>query len=72
MHGDKNIYGIIGAKPPHLLKDKEKDSTIKIEDLYIDVGLSEAEARKVISVGDFITIKRNFKGLGRGLSLIHI
>lgn len=66
VHGDKNIYGIIGAKPPHLLKDKEKDSTIKIEDLYIDVGLSEAEARKVISVGDFITIKRNFKGLGRG------
>ena len=25
-----------------------------------------SEAGKVISVGDFITIKRNFKGLGRG------
>lgn len=65
VHGNKEIYGIIGAKPPHLLKEQEKNSSIKIEELYIDVGMSEKEAKKVISIGDFITIKREFKILGR-------
>ena len=44
------IYGVVDVMPPHLLKDGEGEKTIKIEDLYIDTGLS-AEDAAAIPVG---------------------
>jgi len=33
IHGKKEIYGIIGAKPPHLLTPEEIKKAVKMEDL---------------------------------------
>lgn len=63
IHGKKDILGIIGAKPPHLQKKDEQKKSINIEDLYIDVGLSHDEARKYITIGDFVTINRKLLSL---------
>lgn len=52
IHGKKEIYGIIGAKPPHLLTPEEIKKAVKMEDLVIDTGLSAEEVRKYVSVGD--------------------
>ncbi len=52
IFGKKEIYGVIGAIPPHLKKDNEK------EKLYIDTGLKNAEA--FINIGDCIKIKSDF------------
>ena len=41
------IYGVVDVMPPHLLKDGEGEKAIKVEDLYIDVGLSQEEAEKI-------------------------
>lgn len=60
VHGQKDLFGVIGAKPPHLQKKEEKTNSIKIEDLYIDIGLTQEQAQKWISIGDFITINREF------------
>lgn len=60
VHGRNDIFGVIGAKPPHLQKKDEKKKSTRMEDLYIDIGLTEEEARKQVSIGDFITINRNF------------
>lgn len=60
VHGKNDIFGIIGAKPPHLQKKDEQNKSTRMEDLYIDIGLSEKDARKQISIGDFITINRSF------------
>src|SRR5690554_3635422 len=38
IHGKKKIFGIIGAKPPHLTTEEERSKSIKMEDLVIDVG----------------------------------
>jgi len=38
IHGKKEIYGIIGAKPPHLLTPEEIKKAVKMEDLVIDTG----------------------------------
>lgn len=59
IHGKNDVFGVIGAKPPHLQSPDEKKHAIKMEDMLIDVGLSKAEAEKFISIGDPITIKRN-------------
>lgn len=60
VHGKKDIYGVIGAKPPHLQDADEKGKAIKMEDLTIDVGLTKEEVEEVITIGDIITIKRDF------------
>ncbi len=57
VHGKEDLYGIIGAKPPHLQDKSESDKAVKMEDMAIDVGLSENQLRKVVSVGDVITFK---------------
>lgn len=57
IHGKRDIYGIIGAKPPHLLKPEEVGRAVKMEDMCIDTGLSTDEIRKNVSVGDVITFK---------------
>jgi len=62
----EEIIGIIGEKPIHLLTQEERKKTSKLEDLFIDCGMSSAdEVRKYISVGDYIILKQEciaFKG----------
>ncbi|MFZ5988910.1 MAG: M42 family metallopeptidase [Bacillota bacterium] len=57
IHGKKDIIGIIGAKPPHLLKPEEVRKAVKMEELSIDTGLSAEEIKDYISIGDVITFK---------------
>lgn len=35
----KHLHGVIGAKPPHLLKEEERNSPILVSNLYIDIGM---------------------------------
>ncbi len=48
---DPPVTGIVAALPPHIQKPDESDKTIKIEDLYIDIGLGQEEAQKHVPVG---------------------
>ncbi len=57
VHGSKDVYGVIGAKPPHLLKPEEVKKAAKMEDLYIDTGLSKESISKLVSIGDIISLK---------------
>jgi endoglucanase len=45
------IVGIVAVAPPHILKDDESDRTIKTEDLFIDIGMSQEEAVKAVPLG---------------------
>lgn len=57
IHGKKDIFGVVGAKPPHLLKPDEVKKAVKMEDLSIDTGLSAEEVKEIVSIGDVITFK---------------
>ncbi|WP_352404838.1 M42 family metallopeptidase [Sporanaerobacter acetigenes] len=63
VHGKKDIFGVIGAKPPHLQDESEKNKAVKMEDMSIDVGYSKEEVKKLVTIGDSITIRRIFKHL---------
>ncbi len=63
VHGVKALPGLIGAKPPHLTSSEDRKKALKLNELFIDTGLSEEEVKKIVSVGDMITIKRNFISL---------
>ena len=58
IHGDRDILGIIGTKPPHIQDPEERRKAIKHEDMFIDTGLSSEEVKKHIKVGDYITFER--------------
>lgn len=63
VHGEKDLFGIIGNKPPHILEEEEKKKAVKIEDMLIDVGLPKEEVEKFISVGDPISFRRKMISL---------
>ena len=58
------VPGVIGKKPIHLLKEAERSKALELSDLWIDIGASSrAEAEKMVSVGDYIAMRSNFKML---------
>ena len=61
VHGRKELYGVIGAKPPHLLNGG-KDALFS-KDMYIDAGLSYEEAKASVRVGDSVTFRTGFTPL---------
>ena len=67
VHGKRDIPGIIGAKPPHIQDADERGESVKIEDMCIDTGLTPDELQAQVSVGDFVSIDRNFIGLRNSL-----
>ena len=62
----EDLIGVIGEKPIHLIQQEERKKTSKMEDLFIDIGMTNGEeAKKYVSVGDYITLKQEctpFKG----------
>lgn len=50
------IKGVIGRAPIHCLSKEARERAIKIEDLWIDTGLSKEYVQKNISVGDYAVI----------------
>ena len=58
------VPGVIGKKPIHLLKDAERSKALELSDMWIDIGAeSREEAEKLVSVGDPVAMKSNFKML---------
>lgn len=63
------IYGVIGSKPPHVMKEEEAKKPIKAEDMFIDIGArSKEDAEKMgVRPGTTITSDTEFKSLGNDL-----
>ncbi len=67
VHGRKDIFGVIGAKPPHVLTSDEMNETIPMDKLYIDTGYNAESVRKLVSVGDTATFGNKFLELKNGV-----
>lgn len=51
--GANKVFGVIGNKAIHLVKQEERSKTIRTEDMYIDIGaFSKEEAEEMVSPGD--------------------
>lgn len=55
IHGKKDIMGVMGSKPIHIMQPDERNRVAQIKDYFIDTGLSKKELDKVIAVGDSVT-----------------
>jgi len=63
IHGKEDVFGVIGAKPPHLQNNGDENNASKISNLYIDCGYSYEHISKLVSIGDTISLNANFDSL---------
>jgi endoglucanase len=58
------LVGVIGKKPIHLMDAKDRETVVKLESQYIDIGAKDKkEAQKLIRVGDAVTFESSFTRL---------
>jgi len=55
IHGRKEIMGVMGSKPIHIMTPEEKNKTPQIKDYFIDTGMNSKDVKQVVAVGDFVT-----------------
>ncbi|MEQ8241136.1 MAG: M42 family metallopeptidase [Cyclobacteriaceae bacterium] len=64
IHGKNPIIGVMGSKPIHVMKPDERNKPPKIEEYFIDCGMSKEELEKVIEIGSPITRERDLIEMG--------
>ncbi len=64
VHGKKDLIGVMGSKPLHVMSAEEKNKVPKTTDFFIDMGMPKKEVEKYIQVGNPITRKRAFIKMG--------
>ena len=52
------------AKPTHLLTEAERNQPPKLDDLFVDVGLSADEVKAKVEIGDPVTLARTCEMVG--------
>ena len=58
------LLGMVACLPPHVLSSEERENAPKMEELFIDVGLSQEEAEQKVPLGTPVAYKANFLRLG--------
>ncbi|MBQ2817254.1 MAG: M42 family peptidase [Clostridia bacterium] len=66
--GPDLVPGVIGAKAIHLQSAADRESALKVSQLYVDIGAKDKEdAMSCVSVGDHICFTTKFSDFGEGL-----
>lgn len=64
VHGKKDLVGVMGSKPIHVMSPEERNKGVKTTDFFIDLGLSKEEVDKYVTVGDPVTRDRELIEMG--------
>ncbi|MCR4392510.1 MAG: M42 family metallopeptidase [Candidatus Acetothermia bacterium] len=65
---DSPLTGLIGSKPIHILTEEEKKKEIRVQDLFVDVGLPGKAVKERVRVGDPVTLLQSFAEVGNLVS----
>ncbi len=55
VHGKKDLLGVMGSKPIHLMTAADRSKGPTLDEYYIDLGLPKEEVEDIVSVGDSVT-----------------
>jgi endoglucanase len=64
VHGQRDVIGVMGSKPIHLMKPEERSKVVPISDYYIDLGMRKEDVMKIVSIGDPVTRERELIEMG--------
>lgn len=57
VHGSKDLVGVMGSKPIHVMTQEEKNQIPKVVDYFIDLGMSKEKVEEFVKIGDPVTRK---------------
>lgn len=55
VHGRKDLIGVMGSKPIHIMTAEERAKVPQISDYFVDLGLPKSEVDKYVEIGSPIT-----------------
>lgn len=64
VHGKKDLIGVMGSKPIHVMTADERNKVPKTTDYFIDMGMSKEEVEKHVEIGNPITRERDLIEMG--------
>lgn len=64
VHGKKDLIGVMGSKPIHLMDSEERNKVPKITDYFIDLGMPYEEVKDIVEVGTPVTRERKLIEMG--------
>jgi endoglucanase len=64
VHGKKDVIGVMGSKPIHVMTPEERNKVVPITDYFIDIGMTKKEAEKIIEIGSPVTRQRELIEMG--------
>ena len=64
VHGKKDLIGVMGCKPIHIMSPEERGKNLKLTDYFIDLGMSKKEVEKQVTIGDPVTRRSELLELG--------
>ena len=64
VHGKKDLIGVMGTKPIHIMTPEERTKIVPLTDYFIDMGMGRKEVEKYIKVGDVVTRERKLIEMG--------
>lgn len=64
VHGKKDLIGVMGSKPIHVMTPEERNKAPKTTDFFIDMGMSKEEVEKVVEIGNPVTRERKLIEMG--------
>ncbi|GAB3650989.1 M42 family metallopeptidase [Echinicola sediminis] len=64
VHGKKDLIGVMGSKPIHVMTQEERNKLPKTTDYFIDLGMSKEEVEKYVQIGDPVTRDRELVEMG--------
>lgn len=61
------LAGVIGSKPPHVMKPEDRKNAIEYKSLFVDIGASSAKeaAGMGVEIGDIICFSTQFRRMGK-------
>ena len=61
---DPPLLGVVACLPPHVLSPEDKDKAPDLDDVYLDVGLTQEEAERRVPIGTPIVFRAETFRLG--------
>jgi endoglucanase len=67
IHGRRDLPGLIGSIPPHLLPSGRANDTVDQREMHVDVGLPPDQVSELVQIGDLISFSHPPEELLNGL-----
>ena len=64
VHGRKDVLGVLGCKPIHIMKPEERKNVVPLNEYFVDTGMTKEEVEKWVRVGDPISRERALTEIG--------